>query len=186
MDKGKKVLAKYVISKELEASIRSVPYYAKTYAWHWMNIPLDDGAFETFVTGIFAKYNDPRDGFEITGGSLVAIDYLVENYAQLKSQEQYFLLHLLGDVTQPMHNHAYDAYNRKQHRASDNVEIDLSSCVEEKVVDVLAYAKTSAHIGWDFVRHNDIEDWTSPEVESFFSQQACRSVNLIKAVVASD
>jgi len=182
LDKGKKVPTKYVISKELEDSIRSVPYYANTYAWHWMNIPSENGSFEKFVSDIFQKYDDPREGFETTGASLVAIKYLLEEYACLSDQERYFLMHLLGDVTQPMHNHVYDTYNKRVHRASDHVSIDLSTCEYEEVVDVFSYAKESARLGWEYVRFNDVEDFTSSEVEVFFSSQACRSVNMIRSV----
>lgn len=185
MDQGKSYPPEYAVSTLLEASIRSVPYYGKTYAWHWMNVPLEDGSFKTFVSDIFQKYEDPREGFEVTGGSLVAIKWLLANLQNLEEQETHFLFHLLGDVTQPMHNHVYDAYNRKYHRASDNVDVgDLTQCEIEEVADVFSFAEESARLGWQFVRKNEIEDFTSPEVEAFFHGQACRAVSLVKTTVA--
>lgn len=179
IDEGKKVAPWYKIPKSLENAIRKVDYYSNTYAWHWMNVPVDDGAFDDFVAAKRTKYNDPRKGFDITGGHLVAFDWLVDRKESLSIMEINFLYHVAADLTQPMHTHAYDSYNKKNHKASDGVKLDLSKCQVSHIKDIEQYAYQAARDGWEQARHNDVYDWNTQSVRSFYTEQGCKAVNII-------
>ena len=91
---------------------------------HYVNNPPGTKVTARMVLDQAGRYNDKTD----KGGHLYgAIIAAVREYRAASKKTKYaeyhlaFCAHYVGDLSQPLHNTAYDDYNKKYHTATDGV-----------------------------------------------------------------
>lgn len=71
-----------------------------------------------------ARYNDPHDGEGHLYGAIIAAVRAYERTSREGKYAEYHLAyaaHYLGDLSQPLHNTPYDAFNRTRHERNDGI-----------------------------------------------------------------
>ncbi len=89
---------------------------------HYVNNPKGTVVTAEMVLGQIDAYNRSDDPDGHLYGAIIAA---VREYLAVKKTGKYgayhlaFAAHYIGDLSQPLHNTAYNAYNRKHHQATD-------------------------------------------------------------------
>ena len=91
---------------------------------HYVNNPRGTVVNPGVVFQQIEKYNNPTD---ITGHLYGAIIASIRNYLKERQKGKYgeyhlaYCVHYVGDLSQPLHNTIYNAYNRKYHKTTDGI-----------------------------------------------------------------
>ncbi len=141
-----------------------------------------------------ALYNDPHDQDGHLYGAIIAS---LRQYKQAVRNGRYaayhlgFCAHYVGDLSQPLHNTLYNAYNRKHHRSTDGVlngevlanltkiklyKIDIAS-EEDLIREVARVANLSLNLGQTL----EIENRLLTKSEAY--RQISHSASLLKAIL---
>lgn len=106
---------------------------------HWFNNSAEVEITPQIVFGQIERYNQRNRLLDSEGHILGAIIASLRAYEKdLKADKyaQYHLVycaHYIGDLSQPLHNIAYDSYNREHHDANDGVVEDTVLREPEKI-----------------------------------------------------
>ena len=91
---------------------------------HYVNNTLGTVVTSEMVLEQAGRYNDPTDE---TGHLYGAIIQSIREYQETTNKGKYaeyhlaFCAHYVGDLSMPLHNTLYNAYNRKNHVATDGI-----------------------------------------------------------------
>jgi hypothetical protein len=104
---------------------------------HYVNNPRGTVVSAEMVLGQAAAYNRTGDTHGHLYGAIIAA---IRDYLKVKKTGRYgeyhlaFAAHYIGDLSQPLHNTAYDDFNREHHSAMDGA-------VNDEVLDNLDHIK---------------------------------------------
>jgi len=104
---------------------------------HYVNNPPGSHVTAKMVIEQAHRYNDPSDE---TGHLYGAIIQSIREYRHTTKEGKYteyhlaFCAHYIGDLSMPLHNTLYNAYNRKNHVATDGI-------IEKEVLNNLSMIK---------------------------------------------
>jgi len=103
---------------------------------HYVNNPLDTTVTPEMVLAQVERYNQIDETGHLYGAIIGAFrDYIKDK--KLGKYGEYhiaFCAHYVGDLSQPLHNISYDAYNRKYHKPTDGI-------INDEVLDNLSKIK---------------------------------------------
>ena len=91
---------------------------------HWFNNNYDCNVTESMVLDQTKRYNDPRDKEGHLYGAIIAS---LRDYRKAKETGKYaeyhmaFCTHYIGDLSMPLHNAPYDAFNKEHHSEYDGI-----------------------------------------------------------------
>ena len=91
---------------------------------HYVSNPREKMVTPEMVLRQIKKYNKKTD---VTGHLYGAIIASIRDYSKQKHKGKYgeyhlaFCAHYVGDLSQPLHNTLYNAYNRKNHSTTDGI-----------------------------------------------------------------
>jgi hypothetical protein len=106
----------------------------------------------------------------------------------LSTTDREDLIHLLGDLSNPMHNVIYEGYNKKHHREYDNTDLG-KSCVKVNSVDSIQnhaqFIDVAVKLANDAKRigYSDIDADSMADTQNEACSLASQSATMIKAIV---
>lgn len=101
---------------------------------HYVNNSLDTVVTAQTVIDQAESYNSPTDEKGHLYGAIIASVRAYRNAARSGKYTDYhlaFCAHYVGDLSQPLHNTAYNDYNQRHHAATDDV-------INEEILDHVA------------------------------------------------
>ena len=104
---------------------------------HYVNNPPGTVVTPAMVLEQVGKYNQPDNQGHLYGAIIAS----VRDYAKNKQKGKYgeyhlaFCAHYVGDLSQPLHNTAYNTFNKQYHKA-------IEAFINEKILDNLDRIKT--------------------------------------------
>lgn len=108
---------------------------------HFFDNPARQQVTPKMVIGQIARYNDPGDENGHLYGAIIAS---FQHYKGSKEAGKYaeyhlaFCAHYITDLSEPLHNVPYDAFNRKHHSANDGI-------VEDEVLENIGRIKAKMY-----------------------------------------
>lgn len=140
------------------------------------------------------KYNSK---FDVSGHLYGAIIASIREYLKEKKEGKYgeyhlaFCAHYVGDLSQPLHNTLYDAYNRKNHKVLEGIindqvlnNLDKISVYEIKIESEADLAKEIARIANISIKKGyQMEDENRLLTEQEIYQQLSRSASLFRGIM---
>lgn len=107
---------------------------------------------------------------------------------KLNNLEKEDLIHLLGDLSNPMHNVIYKGYNKKHHKEYDSIDLG-KSCVKANSVDLIQthqqFIESAVKLANDAksAGYTDIDNDNMNATQADACKLASQSATLIKAIV---
>ncbi len=161
---------------------------------HFYNSNKDTGITPEEVLAQADRYNDPEDSDgHLYGAVIASVRCYIENKKQGKYAEDHmaYCAHYVGDLSMPLHNIPYTAYNKKYHMESDGIidkrilnnaakikiyKIKVSS-EQDLAKEIAKIANISASLGYRLEQENRM----ITKEEAYI--QAGHSASLLKAIL---
>ncbi len=160
--------------------IRSDPQYSSTSPWHYINVPtgLDFPAFGAQLTATVAPTAAPANAY----AALLQVREDLKNPQKTAAEKLValkFLVHLVGDVHQPLHvGHADDRGGNSIMVSWRGHDTNLHSIWDGDIVEYPGFTYTEMAAAYDHATPAQIKQWQRDDLTTwlFESYQLCTPI----------